>query len=56
MTFEEFKRLALNPPYNYEPSVYRVDVFRIQGRKLHVRKGKSFSMSRKWTTSCASIN
>lgn len=31
MTFEEFKRLALNPPYNYEPSVYRVDVFRIQG-------------------------
>ncbi len=31
MTFEEFKRLALNPPYNYEQSVYRVDVFRIQG-------------------------
>lgn len=31
MTFEEFKKLALNPPYNYEPSVYRVDVFRIQG-------------------------
>lgn len=31
MTFEEFKRLALNPPYNYEPSVYRVDVFRIRG-------------------------
>lgn len=31
MTFEEFKRLALNPPYNYEPSVYRVDVFSIQG-------------------------
>lgn len=31
MTFEEFKRLALNPPYNYKPSVYRVDVFRIQG-------------------------
>lgn len=33
MTFEEFQRLALNPPYNYEASVYRVDVFRIQGRK-----------------------
>ena len=33
MTFAEFKRLALNPQYNYEPSVYRVDVFRIQGRK-----------------------
>ena len=31
MTFEEFKKLALNPPYNYEPSVYRVDVFRIRG-------------------------
>lgn len=31
MTFEEFKRLALNPTYNYEQSVYRVDVFRIQG-------------------------
>ena len=31
MTFEEFEKLALNPPYNYEPSVYRVDVFRIQG-------------------------
>ncbi len=31
MTFEEFKKLALNPPYNYELSVYRVDVFRIQG-------------------------
>ena len=30
MTIEEFQRLALNPPYNYEPSVYRVDVFRIQ--------------------------
>lgn len=31
MTFEEFKKLALNLPYNYEPSVYRVDVFRIRG-------------------------
>lgn len=31
MTFEEFKRLALNLPYNYEPSAYRVDDFRIQG-------------------------
>lgn len=31
MTFEEFEKLALNPPYNYEPSAYRVDVFRIQG-------------------------
>ena len=31
MTFEEFRKLALNPPYNYDPSVYRVDVFRIQG-------------------------
>ena len=30
MTFEEFRKLALNPPYNYELSVYRVDVFRIQ--------------------------
>lgn len=31
MTFEEFKKMALNPPYNHEPSVYRMDVFRIQG-------------------------
>lgn len=30
MTFDEFKRSASNPPYNYEPSAYRVDVFRIQ--------------------------
>ncbi len=30
MTYEEFKALAMNPPYNYEPVVYRIDVFRIQ--------------------------
>lgn len=30
MTFEEFKALAMNPPYTYEPAVYRIDVFRIQ--------------------------
>ena len=30
MTFEEFKALAMNPPYTYEPAVYRIDVFRIK--------------------------
>lgn len=30
MTFEEFKALAMNPPYTYEPAVYRIDIFRIQ--------------------------
>lgn len=29
MTFEDFKELALNPPYIEEESVYRVDVYRI---------------------------
>ncbi len=29
MTFEEFKGLALNPPFSEERSVYRIDVFRI---------------------------
>lgn len=30
MTFEEFKALAMKPPYKYEPAVYRIDVFRIK--------------------------
>lgn len=30
MTFEEFNALAMNPPYTYEPAVYRIDVFRVQ--------------------------
>ena len=32
MTFEEFKALAMNPPYTYEPAVYRIDVYRIVER------------------------
>lgn len=29
MTYEEFKAVAMNPPYTPEPSVYRIDVYRI---------------------------
>lgn len=29
MTFEEFKAIAMNPLYTPEPSVYRIDVYRI---------------------------
>ncbi|PWL62653.1 MAG: hypothetical protein DBY35_02625 [Bacteroidales bacterium] len=50
MTFEEFKKLALNPPFTNEPSVYRMDVFRIVEPdmdgdyypKFGVRKRESF--------------
>ena len=37
MTYEEFKDRALNPVYTVEPSIYRVDIFRIvdpNGNKL----------------------
>lgn len=55
MTYEEFKALAMNPPYTYKPAVYRIDVFRIQepdnGKsrftiypKYRVRKAQSFIM------------
>ena len=33
MTFEEFKKLALNPPYIEQESVYRVDVHRFVNRR-----------------------
>lgn len=50
MTFEEFKKLALNPPFTQEPSVYRMDIFRIVKpyaeddyySKYGVRKSESF--------------
>lgn len=29
MTFDDFKVLAMNPPYTPEPAVYRIDVYRI---------------------------
>lgn len=32
MTFDDFKALAINPPYTPEPSVYRIDVYRIIDR------------------------
>lgn len=50
MTFEEFKGLALNPPFSEERSVYRIDVFRIVEQedgvdyypRYGVRKRESF--------------
>lgn len=46
MTFEEFKAIAMNPPYTPEPAVYRIDVYRIIEREYYpeylVSKSQSF--------------
>jgi hypothetical protein len=45
MTFEEFKALALNPPYIDSPCVYRVDMHRYVKRFKDAKDVREFEVS-----------